>query len=124
MLLYAMLIVSMLIWFLDVMLGIDGGYYMTIPWWDVPLHVLGGFWLALFAMWVGRMLGRRVTIIQCLSFVLFVGILWEIFEVMVHIGGSVFMPYYDDTIKDMLDDLLGGILGFIAAKYILVIWRK
>lgn len=124
MLLYAMLVVSMLIWFLDVILGIDRNYYMTIPWWDVPLHVLGGFWLALFAMWVGRFVRKRVSFMQCIAFVLFVGVSWEIFEVIVHIGGSVFMSYRVDTVKDLLDDCMGGILGFISAKYILRIWRK
>ncbi len=124
MLLYAMLIVSSIIWILDVPLGINGHYYMTIPWWDVPLHVLGGFWLGLYIMWVARITGWRVSFIQCIAFVLFVGVSWEIFEWIVHIGGSVFMSYRVDTIKDLIDDSMGGILGFISAKYLQRIWQK
>jgi hypothetical protein len=117
MLLYAQLAVALLVGYLNIWLGIIHIYYVTIWWWDIPTHYLAGMWVGFFAAWFLANWQRRATIVECALFALAIGMLWEIFEVYEGIGGSPFMPYWVDTIKDVMMDVLGGATaGYIAGK--------
>ena len=116
MLLYLQLAVLSLICFLYVYLGMGYDYFVSLPWWDVLLHVLGGIWLGFFYYWVNALFKIRSSLVYCIFFVFAVGIGWEVFERALHIGGSVFMSYRVDTIKDLLDDCMGGLLGAVVAR--------
>ncbi|HVU75383.1 MAG TPA: hypothetical protein VHD38_00920 [Candidatus Paceibacterota bacterium] len=98
--------------------GIHIGFYYTVPWWDVLVHFLGGVWVALIWSWVLLWHGYRVSVWQCALSGLVVGIGWEIFEKVVGLGGSPFMPYWVDTAKDLLDDTLGGIAAWLIVQRI------
>lgn len=116
-LLYVQCLVLVVLVFLDVYLGIGQGFYWTIWWWDIPAHILGGLWAGLFGAWLGILYGRRLSVAQCMLFALAVGVGWEVFEYVAHIGGSPFMPYWIDTGKDLLDDGIGGfIAGLVASR--------
>ncbi len=68
---------------------------------------------------VFRMFGIRRTFVQCILIALVVGVAWEIFEYIFDIGGSNFMSYQLDTVKDLFDDMIGGaIAGYIAKKLV------
>ena len=83
-------------------------------WFDIPMHVLGGMFLALCAGALFfnklRRLSRSETVVTALLFVLVIGIGWELFEyvVQIFIKGSPELANIPDSIKDILMDIIGG----------------
>lgn len=111
-LLFAQVVILVAIAVLDIYFGLDKQYFWTVSWWDVLLHILGGIWAGLFGAWLGTILGIRVTLIRCMVFAFAIGTVWEVFEYVAGMGGSVFMSYQLDTAKDLLDDTIGGALAY------------
>ena len=118
-LLFLQAIVLIVIAVLDIYFGLEQRYFWTISWWDIPLHILGGLWAGLFVVWTSLILNIRVSILRCVLLALAIGAGWELFEYVAQLGGSVFMSYPLDTVKDLFNDMVGGaIAGYIAKKLI------
>ncbi len=96
--------------------------YSLIWWFDMPMHFLGGVFLAL----LGVLLFLRFDLVSRFKtggrfllligvFVLCVGIVWELFE----IGMNIFITFDHlnvfDTVSDLFFDLCGGMIGLIYA---------
>ncbi len=108
-----------LILFIAVVNGLanEFSWYWRIPWFDMPMHFLGGLWLGLVALWwytrdVVLTTFRMFTI--SLLTVLVIGILWELFEfsmdtfIIISEQNSVF-----DTITDIIFDIIGGLVAVV-----------
>ncbi|MBP6857967.1 MAG: hypothetical protein KBC11_02115 [Candidatus Pacebacteria bacterium] len=86
-------------------------------WFDIPMHILGGLFLALIfgATFFKKIINfsKKEQLVVILLFVLIVGIGWEVFEYGVQflIKGKE-LANLPDSIKDLLMDLLGGVIGF------------
>lgn len=93
-------------------IGIDQGYYVSFPLYDVPMHILGGLGIGLFGCafarsgFLGAFSARRKILIA----VFMVGIIWEVFEVYFGIVGYPLwsQPYFIDSISDLINDMIGG----------------
>lgn len=114
------LIIGLLIFILSIhILATIYYWYWTVGWLDMPMHFLGGFWVAMAYFWfrqkapitrgsnmnvtdqhadpcVFRDLSNKIsvssaiiTIVGCLSFVALVGVLWEFSEFFYDIFISV-----------------------------------
>ena len=101
-------------------IGLDG-YYYTIDSYDIFMHIAGGAGIGLFVAALlrsyryGAFFSRRNIILG----VIVVGIVWELFEIFYELTGHPLWTklYYIDTIKDMIDDVLGGaIVAYIIGK--------
>jgi len=117
-------------------------WYWTFPWFDMPMHFLGGLWLAMVYFWLkvrtnanrtqnnadGKHGSILLTVIGCLSFVALIGVLWEFFEffcdVFIAAKGYVEVAQRSsgDTMADLFFDLLGGLVFLIIYKF--YIYRK
>jgi hypothetical protein len=84
----------------------------TVWWFDIPLHVLGGLWAVLFVAWMYRFVDFRLRLWHCIAIAACVGGAWELFEYALGIGGSNFMSYRMDVIKDLVDDIAGGVIAY------------
>lgn len=96
-------------------------------WWvDMVLHFAGGFWVFVLARYVVD--HYRITITGAhqkiarffifISFVVFVGVLWELFEFVldryITESGFTYLPrVFEDTLSDLVLDIMGGITAFI-----------
>jgi hypothetical protein len=96
-------------------------------WWiDIILHFLGGICVAMFALWLVswkselKSWSRGKILLTTLLAALFVGILWEIYELYF---GITFLSdgtrYFADTFKDLTMDLVGGFFGFLWMTHLL-----
>lgn len=91
-------------------------WYSAIWWFDIPMHILGGMFLALtagalfFKTLLPLSFKERMVII--LLFVLIVGLGWELFEYFVQnfIKGDQLVSF-PDSVKDMMMDLFGGVVA-------------
>lgn len=96
---------------------------------DIPFHILGGFVTAITGLLLYRIARERdpkVSItprwlyyVSIISFVALVGILWEHYEFLHDFFfHSHMQPSNADTMKDLMNDLIGAILFcVILARY-------
>ena len=93
--------------------------YFLIRWLDIPMHILGGFCIAISALTLYFLPIRRVTsehsgmfiFTLSISTALFLGLVWEIYE---YLADTVVVSYGDqvgDTLKDLFDDFLGSLIA-------------
>ena len=101
-------------------LGIANKWYEIFIWYDVLLHILGGFWVGYTVcyLWLRNMRGNSNDLFWvALVGVLVVGLGWEVFEYIYNIADPYnSMPYLVDTSKDIVMDICGALLawGYIA----------
>ncbi len=106
-LLHSLIILMLFIFGLD-FLGRTFFWYFSLWYFDLITHFLGGFWVGMFFIYMYLRLGGQANIPRVLLSVLFIGVIWEIFEYIVfnRIGLVPFDPF--DTGLDLIVDVLGG----------------
>jgi uncharacterized membrane protein YdcZ (DUF606 family) len=95
-------------------------------WYDVILHFLSGLSLGImivffFSFYSNNALNSQLkTILLAVLFSLFVGIIWEIFEL--HFGLTSLsdgLVYIRDTASDIIIDVCGGFFGALYARSVI-----
>ncbi|MFZ4499997.1 MAG: hypothetical protein ACOYMZ_00680 [Minisyncoccia bacterium] len=92
-------------------------WYVSIPWYDMMMHTLGGVFLAVFtaAFFYRHImeLNRYETVVTLLLAVLVVGGAWEYFEYVVQyvVKGSMTLATFPDSVSDIVLDMVGGAIG-------------
>src|SRR3989344_6473032 len=96
-------------------------------WWaDIILHFAGGFWVIVLVWYITKhykneIIGEHknvVTFFAFISFVVFVGVFWEFFELIldryIAFTGFTYLPkVFEDTLLDLVMDIFGGITAFL-----------
>ncbi|MEK7539264.1 MAG: hypothetical protein AAB595_01305 [Patescibacteria group bacterium] len=84
------------------------------------MHFLGGFWLGLAIIWFFPSESFRLSleypinvVLKILLFILFIGIGWEVFEILVNEVVLKNSFNYLDIISDIFFDLAGGVLAVL-----------
>lgn len=95
--------------------ALSSDLYWFFPVLNRAIHFAGGVWVALVSVWLFDFQGRPIRILPILTSVILVSIAWEIFEVA--IGMTNESNYALDTILDLCMDVLGGLIGFFAARF-------
>ena len=93
--------------------------FWRLWWFDIPMHILGGFIIGSMALWfiayevpIGiRSKINRILVAILATFV--IGVLWEIFEYKTGITKGE-PGYWFDTIHDVIDDVIGGLIAYLA----------
>ena len=108
------------------------GLYDALWWYDVMMHGLGGLWVGLFFLAWHKSTPFLPSdtlrqVIRLLGLVLFVGLMWEMFEAGFDytIGPQIgFSPLWGDprqgalfdSAEDLVLDMAGGILAYMIIK--------
>lgn len=113
--------------FFTLLIGIACVHFVALQWYlywiypllDIPMHFTGGMSIALGAQsplffTMTRMRLSQVQISTLL--VLSIGIVWELFEWYFSIVDVTDPGYVFDTGKDLVMDMLGGVVGFYFAQ--------
>lgn len=85
-------------------------WYSSIPYFDMIMHFLGGFWLALLFIWLyNKEKLNSINILKVMLSILAIGVVWELFEIIVN--NSLAKNPFDagDTLSDLFFDLFGGV---------------
>jgi hypothetical protein len=87
-------------------------------WFDMPMHFLGGFFIGLGLIWLlsYKDLNLELSfklILKIILGVLIIGVLWEVFEILVNnmLAQNPFNTL--DTISDIFFDLTGGTFAIL-----------
>ncbi len=93
--------------------------YFYIWWLDIPVHMLGGMWVALviLSLYYSSVRAKEKNFSDTFAFflalftVLAIGLVWEIYEFGVaQVTGDV-DPSVFEAVKDIIDDTIGAMLG-------------
>ncbi len=109
-------------------IAVEWHLYHYIWWLDMPMHVISGMWVALMGLTLYYRGARPVlktrstefVIAFALATVLIVGLAWEVYEFAI---GHMIANTVDglrDTLSDLCDDFIGGLLGagiFLIKRY-------
>ena len=95
--------------------------YYLLWWFDIPMHILGGIWVALTSLviyyhtgWIHRHdRSASFVVAAMLGATLVVGILWEVFEFSVEHFVKLNDNGVFDTLKDLLDDMIGATIASV-----------
>lgn len=93
-------------------------WYWTMRWFDMPMHFTGGAWLAGVALWarffsgkfMGEMRSFKHVLLWGLGVALCVGVVWELYEMVVSYLTGKHINDMVDTASDVLMDGLGALL--------------
>ncbi|MBI5449340.1 hypothetical protein HY948_03430 [Candidatus Gottesmanbacteria bacterium] len=94
-------------------------------WYDVLLHILGGTWIGtlfiyLFSYRRHFFDGKKnflYSLAVIVGFAALMGVLWELYEfgfdqtIGTNLSLPLTQPNLGDTMKDLLDDILGGVIA-------------
>ena len=117
-------------WFLALFILFIGGVnaladsfhlYFLILWFDIPMHIMGGLWVGLTSLvihyhtdWIKRKdRSASFVIAAALSATLVVGLLWEVFEYSVEHLVKLNDNGLADTLKDLVDDMIGAVIASV-----------
>ncbi len=96
-------------------------FYWTVSWFDIFMHLLGGFIIGLIAVFIllnnfrmGILEDKKVTLILVLSFVIIIGLGWELWELF--FGFTNILEDRVDTLIDVTMDFIGGYFAFLYSK--------
>jgi hypothetical protein len=100
--------------------SIPSNLFVRVPWLDIPMHFLGGFFAALFVVAFFGAGIEKMTFIQKMVFItgaaMIVGVGWEWFEWVIDTFIKTnFMGNRNDTLFDLVMDLAGGLVVAAAA---------
>jgi len=92
--------------------------YWSFKWFDLPVHFLGGMWVALTSLWLCfysrtkrfKETKRNIFVISVVSAIV-IGLLWELFELTVRAPRAE--NFLRDTTGDLIMDMLGAVSGYI-----------
>ena len=93
--------------------AIVNSLYWRFRWIDMPIHLIGGLWAALFASWLLALRKKKPTLAFCVLAALAFGIVWEFFEA--YFGLTSFPADILDTIKDLSMNIIGAVSGVFLA---------
>lgn len=109
-------------------IGLAEDWYHIFWWYDIPMHIAGGAWVAAAFLYSARKYQQVARIInptffRVLGVVFVVGIGWEIFEYSVDV--FIFQKYTFSTIPlfiliDSVHDLANDLLG----AFFVVVWSR
>ena len=93
--------------------------YFLIWWLDIPVHIFSGMWIALLSLSFyyrsnhapHKEHSALFVVISAASSALVIGLAWEVYEFVVDRAMNANDVQLGDTLKDLCDDLLGGILA-------------
>lgn len=103
--------------------------YWTSSWFDLLMHFLGGFWVAMVVVSLWAVFNKNKIvypkIFSVILWVTVVGVLWEIFELS--IGATELsdgIRFIADTLSDIVMDIIGGLVGTKYSYYLMNLKNK
>lgn len=101
-------------------LAIELFLYWRYPWFDIPMHFLGGSVVSLGYLtardFIPKLTQGWFTFIPTIIFVFSIALLWELFELVA--GITTQNGYLVDTVVDIILGLIGGTVGYFVGSRI------
>ena len=108
--------------FAHIFLILFSNFYELFPWFDIPMHFLGGIAVGYSYFLILQYLQRKnylrinsiIRVVFIFALVSLTAMFWEFFEYFAgHLTGFVLQGDLDDTILDLIMGMLGGLVSAI-----------
>ena len=97
-------------------------WYWNFPWFDIPMHFFGGFWVVAVFAYLNLRFSLKIfegknlltSLILAVSFAALIGVFWEFFEFLLDFFknsmdiSKMAQMGIADTMGDLFFDLVGG----------------
>ena len=98
--------------------------YQRWWWFDIPMHIIGGFLVGLGTIYLVNVLQKEGTLkaprwliaIAVITMVAFAAVVWEWYEWLLMAFFHAPVQTWPDTLKDLFDGILGGIVSTLLIK--------
>ena len=99
--------------------------YNIYPWFDIPMHFLGGFAIGISALLILKIYAPKnkfqlpfwMTTVFILGLVTIAAVWWEFVE---YLGDYFFQTHMQESLRDTMGDLLMGTLGGLT----IIFWNR
>jgi len=93
-------------------------WYVSIPWFDHFTHFLGGLFIIflLVATFFHPLINASYGFLKVILIVFFIGVLWELYELIVQMVVAVDLVTLKDSLRDLFFDTLGGLVGWFTIR--------
>jgi hypothetical protein len=100
---------AVLYWF-----GLERFFFWYYPWFDTPLHLVGGLTIGLWGASLAwrRGYSRYRAFIFILLLALAIGLTWELFEYVYGLTAEE-GNYWSDTLGDLGNDVIGALVPWV-----------
>lgn len=103
-------------------IGIYLDLFWLLPWYDIPMHILGGFWVlfGVFGIWASftKLIPEKKNFFLILILgTMVISVFWEIYELASGLVKVNEEGYIFDTAKDFADDFFGAVIAFFCLKF-------
>ncbi|MDO8569851.1 MAG: hypothetical protein Q7R89_03740 [bacterium] len=88
--------------------------YWTLWWFDIMMHLLGGFSGGLVVLWFFGPFSIYRSLFLTIGCLLVIGIAWEIFEYTHDLPQPI--NYGLDTVYDLINDTAGAVLSYFYVR--------
>jgi len=96
-------------------------WYWTYKWIDIPVHIVGGFWVSIVALLVSLEIRhidsingyKRKSLLVMIISALIIAFFWEIFELVFKITSLHDVSYWRDSSIDIFNSLVGSVIAFL-----------
>ena len=112
-------------------IGLQYELFFMFWWYDVVAHFFGGIWVVALVLTLKKIFYFEIQgdysgwalFVSILGMVILAGVFWEWWEFVsdryiFHTNFTYLPNVFEDTLKDLLVDLLGGIAGFLIFRKI------
>jgi hypothetical protein len=104
------------------------GIYQAFPWFDIPMHILGGMVIAFSIISVLRLYKNKVIIknrfleiLIILGLFSLIAIFWEFYEYLSRIILNITPGTIEDTLSDFMFGLIGALIISLKIKKVTTI---
>lgn len=111
------LFVSIALFFMN-LLAIKTNLYWTTSWADIVSHTLGGAMLGGVVIFLLTLSSKknRIKLKHIFCFAIFIGIIWEYFEIKSGMNAITDPGYWADTAGDIFFDTFGSYIAYLYLK--------
>ncbi len=90
--------------------------YYELPWLDIPMHVVGGFGVASFALAVLAYKKKKTCFMVVISFYFCIAIGWESYEYVKDLAHNTLWNGWSDTLSDIINGAIGATIAYFLLK--------
>ena len=93
------------------LLALEREYYWLLSWYDIMMHLLGGFWTVATIFWLRNegLLPFTLNFSRALLATIAIGLAWEVYELAFGLTFTAKAGYLEDTMLDLMFDLSGAL---------------
>lgn len=90
--------------------------YYEIWWLDIPMHILGGAGIYFFVYSIFSYKNKNTSFKKVIFYTIVICLIWEMYEYLRGANMYLDLSDYLDSVKDLINGIIGGAIAFFFVK--------